>query len=227
MQRCKREGPVNITSSLTGIVLVWILTHCLPGKQHTRECTPHAVDDPVCLRCPFCAYDEDVWVAARKQKIPASELQLMAQLKRAGLDMLARWQVKLGFWAAPVDFLLRLSRLVVLQADGSCHFGGLYEGSAAEKLADDLRFCVQAVMAGVSVVRVHLLQVNSKSYPTYLQAAVSEAASKLCVVLTPGYSTVGWYNNGKWLTYAEELAIMLPGFRVCTAAQNNIVICKL
>ena len=114
----------------------------MPGKQHLRDGVPHTIKAPVCVRCPWCDYDEDEWVASGKQKIPPSERQLMGPLVRTGWDVHVRWQVMLKFWAAPVDFVLRLCRPLILQADGSCHFDGLYSESASDNLAIDLRFCV-------------------------------------------------------------------------------------
>lgn len=218
------KRPVKIVKSLVGLTLVWALAGCLPGKQHMRECVPHTIICPVCLRCPWCDYDEDEWVALGKQKIPASELKLMAQLSRTGWDKHARWQAKLQFWAAPVDFLLRCERAVVLQADGNCHFAGLYEETATCKLAADLRFCVAAVTAGVSVVRVHATEVDTRRYPAYLPVAVEAAAAHRCIVLSPGYTTTYMYDKGLLVTYAAVLAGMLPGCRVVTDNVNNCVI---
>lgn len=218
------EKPVNIVKSLVGITLIWALSGCVPGRQHLRECVPHTIQGPVCVRCPWCDYDEDEWVASGKQKIPTSERQLMGQLIRTGWDRHARWQVKLRFWAAPIDFALQLWRLVILQADGSCHFDGLYSESASDKLAIDLRFCVEAVAAGHSLVRVHVLEVNNNKYPAYLPAAVKAAAAACCIVLSPGYSIRNVYDKGLLVSYADVLADMLPNCRRETDSHNNTVI---
>lgn len=220
----KSEKPLNIVSSLVGITLVWALTGCLPGKQHLRECVPHTIKNETCVRCPWCDYDEGDWTAAGKQKIPDSERKLMAQLIRTGWDLYSRWQMKLPFWAAPVDFVLKLCRLVILQADGSCHFDGMFEESASKKLETDLRFCVLAIAAGHSVVRVHEADVNSSKYPAYLPAAIKAAAASQCVVLSPGYSTTYIYDKGLLITYADLLATLLPGGCRKSDSQNNTVI---
>lgn len=214
-----------IVPSMTGWQFFWGLAGCVQGRQHYRFCTPHTLDDPVCLRCPFCAYDPVVWTAGKKHVIWQSELQLMRQLSRVQLDQQSCWQVKLLFWPAPFDFMM-LNKRVIIQADGSCHFEGMYEQSTGKRLADDLRFCVQAVEAGLSVVRVHVQQVGSSKFPSYLAAAVQLAAASPCIVLSSGYSTVYIYEGGQLLTYAELLAKRLSGYRVYTATFGNIVISK-
>jgi len=214
-----------IVPSMTGWQFYWGLTGCAEGKQHYRFCTPHTLDHHVCLRCPFCAYDLVVWTAGGKHFIWQSEVQLMWQLCMVDLDQQLCWQVKLQFWAAPFDFMM-LDQRVIIQADGSCHFEGMYEHSSGKRLNDDLRFCVQAVGAGFSVVRVHVQQVKCNKHPSYLAAAVQLAAASQCIVLSSGYSTVYIYEGGQLLTYAQLLVKRLAGFRVYTAAFNNIVICK-
>ena len=217
--------PRPIVPSMAGWQFFWGLTDCSAGKHHYRYCTPHTLDHRVCLRCPFCAYDPVVWTAAGKHVIWQSEIYLMWQLGRVQLDQQFCWQVKLRFWAAPFDFMM-LSKRVIIQADGSCHFQGMYEQTTGKRLEDDVRFCVQAVEAGLSVVRVHAQQVTCSKYPSYLAAAVQLAAASQCVVLSSGYSIVYIYESGKLLTYAELLSKRLAGFRVYTAAFGNIVICK-
>ena len=113
---------------------------------------------------------------------------------------------------------------VILQAVGSCHFDGLYEESASEKLADDLRFCVDAVKAGHSVVRVHTIEVNSRKYPSYLPAAIKAATAGLCIVLSPGYCTTYMYDQGLLVTYGKVLADMLPKCKTVTDSACNTVI---
>ncbi len=218
------DRPVKVVKSLVGLCLVWGLTGCTPGKQHVRECVPHSIRGPACLKCPWCNYNEDEWVAYGKQKIPESELRLMGQLVRTGWDMDARWQAKLQFWAAPVDFVLRTHRSVVLQADGSCHFDGLYQENATTKLASDLRFCVAAMTTGLSVVRVHVTEVNNKSYPTYLHAGIQAAIDDCCIVLSPSYSTIYMYDQGLPVTYAHVLAGMLPESKLSYDKWHNTVI---
>jgi len=217
--------PRPIVQSMTGWRFFWGLQGCVPGKQHYRYCTPHTLDGPICLRCPHCAYDPLVWTAGGKKVIWQSELYLMWQLRRVNLDQQFCWQVKLDFWAAPFDFMM-LNKLVIIQADGSCHFEGMYEQSTGERLYDDLRFCVEAVEAGLSVVRVHAQQVTCSKHPSYLAAAIQLAAADKCIVLSSGYSTVYMYEDGQLLTYAQLLTCRLPGFRVYTAAFGNIVLVK-
>jgi hypothetical protein len=62
------------------------------------------------------------------------ELWLMWQLEQgaAGISS-ACWQVKLKFWAAPFDFMM-LDKRVIIQADGSCHFEGMYEQSSWQEV---------------------------------------------------------------------------------------------
>lgn len=122
--------------------------------------------------------------------------------------------------------LMMVNKKVIIQADGSSHFKAIHDGKLGKQQHDDVRFCVTAVSKGVSVVRVHAEQLATGKRPQYLAAAIQFAAASTCVVLSCGYNTVTWYDHNKVCTFAQHLADMLPGFRVCTATYRNIVICK-
>lgn len=150
----------------------------------------------------------------------------MWQLAVLGMDQLFCPQTKLDFWAAPFDFMM-LNKRVALQADGSRHFKDLYDTDVQQALKDDMRFCEAAVKADVSVVRVHQQQLTCMRYPAYLHAAIAEAENHTCIVLSPGYSTVQFYEKGRFLSYAHVLADRLPGFRVLVDTCYNIVISRM
>lgn len=217
------ETSRDIVPSMTGEQFFWGLSHCVSGKQHFVYRTPHALKRVVDLRCPFCAYDPVIWTSGERSTIPESEQHLMWQLAMLGLDQLFCPQAKLDFWAAPFDFMM-LNKRVALQADGSRHFKDFCDTNLEKALKDDMRFCEAAVKAHVSVVRVHQQQLTGMHHPTYLQAAIAEAEKHTCIVLSPGYSTVQFYDKGRFLSYAQVLADRLTGFRVLVSTYCNIVI---
>lgn len=217
--------PRPIVPSLTHVQLYWGASHCLPGKQHYRYCTPHTLRAAIKLRCSFCAYNACKWVAEGGSVIPLSEQWVMWQLGQLGLDEQFCWQAEPGWWRAPVDFMM-VDRRLIIQADGSSHFKAMHGDKPGKQQQDDLRFCETAVGKGVSVVRIHAEQCSGGGRPQYLAAAIQLAAASTCVVLSPGYNTVAWYEKGSLHTIAQMLADRLSGFRVCTAAFGNIVISK-
>jgi hypothetical protein len=216
----------DVVPSMTGEQFFWGLSHCVTGKQHYVYRTPHALKRGVDLRCPFCAYDPVLWTTAKRSIIAESEQHLMWQLAKLGIDQLFCPQTKLDFWAAPFDFMM-LNKRVALQADGSRHFKDFYTTDVEQALKDDMRFCVAAVKAHVSVVRVHQQQLTGMRYPAYLQTAIAEAEKHTCIVLSPGYNTVHFYDKGWFVSYAQLLADQLPGFRVLVGMCSNVVITRM
>lgn len=214
-----------IVPSLTHVKLFWGTSHCLPGKQHYRHCTPHTLRHAIKLRCSFCAYNSVEWVAEGARVIAESEQWVMWQLGQLGLDQHFCWQAQPRWWQGSVDFMM-LSQKVIIQADGSSHTKDMRGEEPGKQLDDDMRFCVAAVSKGVSVVRVHEQQLSGTQRPVYLAAAVQHAAADTCIVLSSGYNTVTFYHNHKPCTYAQLLAEQLSGFRVLHDACSNIVICK-
>jgi len=169
---------ISITHSTVGVKLVWALRGCRPGVQHYRRATPHAVHKPKSLQCFFCNIDEAACAAHYEQKLPASERQLIDAMICACMSEHFCWQARLPWWPGPIDFLL-LCHLVAIQADGSSHFKGIHERSRDQQLGIDIEFCVAAMRAGVSVIRVHDTQLKAGLQPGWLSHAV--AFAKMCV----------------------------------------------
>lgn len=213
-----------ISNSMTGHQFYFALEGCSPGRQHYRYCTPHALRAQADLLCPFCKGGTRAWLEHRRSSILDSEASIMCMLAMLHLDTSYSWQVRVAFWAAPVDFKC-IHHSVIIQADGSCHFKRMYDSTTGKQLDDDLRFCAAAYSAGYSVVRVHDLQVANTSNPAFLAAAVSTAASTRCIVLSPGYASVCMYDSGRFVTYAGMLCDSLPGCCMSRDRYNNIVIC--
>lgn len=201
---------VKISKSGIGVQLYWALQGCQPGLQHYRYCTSHALSKALSLNCFFCNCDE-VECAAEKRLMPAeSEQWLMRKLMAAGMSTDWCWQVQLRWWPAPCDFM-HITQQVVMQADGSGHFKDMYGASCRAKLETDLSFCVAAVKAAKSVIRVHELQQRMWLCEDFLRTATAHALSRVCVVLSVGYRGVYMLEAGQLVTYADRLAQMLGG----------------
>lgn len=223
---CTSHGnTMPITNSTTGYQLYFALVGCQPGKQHYRYNTPHALRNSSQLLCPFCKGNSDEWREHKRRCIPKSELVIMHMLMVLQLDASVCWQVMVDFWAAPVDFKF-INQALIIQADGSCHFSAMYDSTTGQQLADDLRFCASGYKAGASIVRVHALELSNKRSTSILQAALSIAVNKCCIVLSPGYTTVCMYEAGGFVTYAQLLADMLPDTIIAEDALHNIIICS-
>lgn len=216
---------LQISNSTIGVKLYWGLQHCKAGLQHFRFCTPHALSKPLSLNCFFCNYDEAECVAAGRQKPAVSELWLMHELMGAGLSTDWCWQVALPWWPAAADFL-HLSQKAVMQVDGAGHFKDLFDTTCRTTLETDMRFCVAAVAAGTSVIRIHELQQRMWLRPTFLPNATTYATSCLCIVLTPSYNSVCLYDGGRMITYVAKLASMLTDCGVVHFDWGTLLICK-
>ena len=216
---------LSITNTSVGVQLFWGLEGCVQGMQHYRYCTPHALKKPLSLNYFFCNYDEKLCAAEGRLQPPESELKLMQKLGHAGLAQRFCWQVTMPWWPAPVDFML-LSKKAVLQADGSSHSKSVYEESSGAKLASDLRFDVAGVQGGVSVIRVHDIQLRTWLHSDFLAKAVAIAETHCCIVLSVGYTTVCMHAEGHVLTYAQMLVRQLPGSYINHYAWGIVVICS-
>lgn len=209
-----QEGSkLNISKSCIGVQLFWALRGCRPGLQHYRFCTPHALSKPLSLDCFFCNCDEAACAAAKRQMPAESEQWLMQKLQAAGVCTEWCWQVQLSWWGAAFDFM-HISQRAVMQSDGSSHFTDMYGVACRARLETDMRFCVAAVIALISVIRVHDLQHRMWICEEFLRTATSVATNCRCVVLSVGYRGVCLLEAGQLLTYAARLAQLLGGWVV-------------
>jgi very-short-patch-repair endonuclease len=214
---------LNVANSTPGVQLFWGLEGCKNGLQHYRYCTPHALNKPLALCCPICSFDPDVWVAEGRQQPWESEQLLMRKLVRAGVSEVWCFQVSVPFWAAPVDFM-HTSKKAIMQADGSAHFKDTFSASCQATLDNDMRCVVRAVSAGVSVIRVHDLQLQRGLQCGFLSHASFYATNTLCVLLSVGYTSVFIYEAGRMQTYVQALVGRLPGAKVLMAPWGIVVL---
>ena len=216
---------LSIANSTTGVRLIWGLEGCRCGRQHYRICTSHGLSKPLSLRCLYDSHDEEEWEAAKRQKPWNTELMLMRELQAAHLS--ERWcpQSVPHFWPAAVDSL-HISGKAIMQADGSAHFKDTFDASCRAVLDADMRCCVQAVEAGVSVIRVHELSLQRRLRSGFLAAASHVATSSLCVVLSPAYNTLYIYEAGRMQTYVQVLAGMLPKAKTAHLDWGIVIICQ-
>lgn len=217
------KDTINISNSMVGYKLYFALTGCRPARQHYRWCTPHARKSAGQLLCPFCMSGTDEWMDTHKESIPTSELSIMCMLAALQLDTRVCWQVMLPFWGAPVAFAFHGGKLVI-QADGSCHFKSMYDNTSGKQLLEDVRFCVQAVTSGTSVIRVHEAQVSRPKRHKFMSAAIAAATNGVCIVLSPGYQSITMYEPGRQVTYAQLLSHSLPGCVTMVDAEHNTII---
>jgi hypothetical protein len=217
---------LNIANSTTGVKLFWACEGCRDRNQHMRYCTSHALGKPLALRCLICSYDPAEWEAEGRQPPYESEVQLMQQLVGAGVS--ADWccQVALPFWPSALDFM-HISKKAVMQADGSAHFEGIHDADYRDVLEGDMRCTVAAVERGISMIRVHDLQLQRGAHPYFLSGASLYATSTLCVVLSVAYRTVMFYEDGKWLTYVGVLVSKLRYRRVVEHPWGIVIECGM
>lgn len=189
----------NITHSTPFVKLVWGLRGCRAGVQHCRTATAHGMNKPHALHCFFCNGDAAACAELDALKLPASERQLIGLLIDCRMSEHFCWQACVKWWTAPVDFLL-LHHKVIIQADGCSHFTTMHKRTSDEALHTDLSFCVHAVQAQHSVIRVHDTQLQTGIDPGCLQEAVAHAKTCVCVVLSHSYATVSLCVEGQqWL----------------------------
>lgn len=217
--------PVNITNSTPFIQLFWGCERCRGKLRHMRYCTSHALRKALALRCLYCSYDPAEWEAEDRQLLPESEIKVMQQLVGAGLSEEWCCQVVMPFWGSAVDFM-HISRKAVMQADGSTHFKGIFDAECRAILDDDMRCTVAAVEKGVSMIRVHDLQLQHGMHRSFLPWASLQATSTLCVVLSVGFNSVLFYETGHWVTYVEVLVSKLRSAHVVKHPLGIVIVCK-
>jgi hypothetical protein len=113
-----------------------------------------------------------------------------------------------------------------MQADGSSHFKDIFDASCRAVLETDMRCCVHAVEAGVSVIRLHEWNLQHRLRSGFLAAASHVATSSLCVVLSPAYCTTDIYEAGRRLTYVEVLAGLLPKAQTAHLDWGVVIFCQ-
>ena len=200
----------TITHSTVGMPLVWAMDGCCAGVQHFRMGTPHGLCKPGALSCIFCSGDGAACTTGQGLKLPVSEQQLKAVAIAACVSEEMCWQARVPFWRGAVDFLF-LQHPVVIQADGSSHFTGIHGLTSDQKLALDIEFCVRAVQARVSVIRVHDAELKTNMQPDCLLEAVRAAKSGVCVVLSTSFTIASLCDNGQQVPFVEHLAGKLGG----------------
>ena len=217
---------LKISNNTVGVQLFWGLQGCGAGLQHYRFCTPHALSKPLSLNCFFCNFDASKCVAESRQLPAESELWLMRELMKARISTQWCWQVvPTSYWAAAADFM-HLGQKAVMQADGSGHFKDMFDTSCITKLETDMSFCVKAVTAGMSVIRVHELQQRMWLHPSFLGNAAAYATLCVCVVLSPAYNSVQFYEGGRMLTYVDKLALLLKGCSIQKHDWGTVLLCQ-
>lgn len=216
---------LNIANCTPDVKLFWGCEGCCDKIQHMRYCTSHALRKSLALRCLYCSYDPAEWDAEGRQPPYESEIKLMQQLVVAGLSEKWCCQVVLPFWGSAVDFM-HISRKAVMQADGSTHFKGIFDADCRDIIDDDMRCTVAAVEAGVSMIRVHDLQLQHGMHRSFLPWASLQATTTLCVVLSVGYNSVLFYETGHWVTYVEVLVSKLRCTHVVTHPLGIVIVCK-
>lgn len=216
----------SITNTTPYVRMFWGCEGCKPGVQHFRFATPHGLNKALALRCLICSFDPAEWEAAERQAPAESELWLMHKMVQAGLDQQWSSQAVMGFWPqAPVDFM-HLSQKAAMQADGSRHFKGIYDKDSREALETDMRCCVEAVKAHVSMIRVHDLQMTMWLDAAFLPNATHMALTNLCVVLSLGYSNTLIYVEGRMRKYVDLLLEKLGKKEVTKLPWGLVIFCN-
>jgi hypothetical protein len=220
------DGSVRgITNSTVYVRMFWGCEGCKQGVQHYRFATPHGLSKALALRCLFCSYDADEWKAAHRQQLDQSELWLMGKLVKAGLDLQWSCQAAPTWWKAAVDFK-HMTQKAAMQVDGSSHFRGIHDTQSRDALETDMRCCVAAIKANVSMIRVHDLQNTMWLDDAFLPKATHIALNNLCVVLSLGFSNTTIYVDGCMRTYAGMLAEKLGGKEVTKLPWGLVIYCN-
>lgn len=203
-----------ISNSLQGHKLFWGLTGCLPGQQHFRFCTAHALKGPQSLQCMQCWCWQHFGGHIDLRNMPKGERLLMLALLAMGMSSGVCRQVAVWWWHGRIDFYDTASNTYI-QSDGTCHDRGIHSYSREEVLDLDLEFCVAAynkiLPQGQSVVRVRACE---KSLHMCLATAMDVAAVGGCIVLSPSFAAVACHQPGSaHAPLPTVLRAMLPGCR--------------
>lgn len=165
--------------------LFFKLRGCASGLQHYRRCTPHSLQRPSDLWCPFCMYSVHTWQEAGKALITSNELRFMQLLRLQGGSDSWCHQARHDIWHGCFDFY-NWRENVFVQVDGACHWRGMRNISATQVQHTDFLCNLTAFNARVGLLRVHE---DDLQQPPVVFAAIAAAAVEQCVVFTSSFMT--------------------------------------
>jgi len=202
-----REGQLYynnkpVTDHMEGVQLLFKATGCLPGTQHHKLLTCHAVSSGSSLECSICLEQE---------KFTSEQLMTKA-MQAAGLDRFMVLQHQPNWWHGRVDYYFHTAQ-VVIQVDGPAHFvANPRTRVLAELLRDDLRCNEAAWRNGVKLMRIHHEDQMNDVWRVHLVEMV--LAEGPLLVLSPSYSYVNWKQQqgaATVLKYVQYMHAVLPG----------------
>lgn len=180
-----REGQLfynskPLTAHKEGLQLLFKTTGCLPGVQHHRKLTCHAVSNGSNLECSICLNQERF----------ISEQHMTRAMQAAGLDQYMVLQYQPQWWHGRVDYYFHTAG-VVLQVDGPAHFVANPKTWKLDQLLHtDLRCNLQAWGSAVKMMRIHHLDKYDSTWRLHLAGMVLKKGPLL--VLSPSYLGVNW-----------------------------------
>jgi hypothetical protein len=180
---------------------------CLPGHQHYRLLTPHAISNSANLQCAIC----------QRREVYSTEQYMTSALQRYGLDQQAVLQWRPSWWRGRVDYYFPNCQ-VVMQVDGAAHFvANPRTRQLAELMQLDMAFNLAAWQAGAKLMRVH--HEDQVDTPWLLQLLGMAQRGGPLLVLSPSFTRVRWQCDqaaGLWLDYVGHMIVLL-GARACAA----------
>lgn len=171
---------------------------CLPGQQHYRLVTPHAISSGANLQCSFCLGLE---------KYLTERLMSLA-LHKCGFEAptVLQWNPK--WWHGRVDYYMP-GWEVVMQVDGCAHFvRNPRDRDLAQLVEPDLRCNMAAWAARAKMIRVHHKDQHTTSWLPQLLAMADLQGPLL--VLSPSYGDVSWWQQ-QMLDYVSHMQLLLAG----------------
>lgn len=186
---------------------------CLPGVQHYRLLTPHAVSSGAKLDCEICL---------ESQKF-SSEQAMTSALQSAGWDQYAVLQWQPSWWHGRVDYYFPGGG-VVMQVDGAAHFvANRKTRQPRELLASDLRFNLATWQHQGKLVRVHHADLDRPSWQVHV-LAMSVMEGPL-LVLSPSFTYVSWRQQPTDTVpvhYVEHMRLQLAAVKCFTTVDGYV-----
>lgn len=181
-----------------GLQLFFKTEGCLPGLQHYKVLTPHAISSGAKLGCTICLQQETF----------VSEQYMTRALQQAGLDQHVVLQWQPTWWHGRVDYYFPAAG-IVMQVDGTAHFvANPRTRQLSQLLEADLRCNVAAWQAGFKLIRVHH---EDQLWPNWraLLAAMATTPGPL-LLLSPSFGTLGWKHHHTTANYVDHMHTLLP-----------------
>lgn len=99
-----RNRRQHISKTMQRVKLYWGLSGCMPGKQHVRLCTPHALQKEEDLQCRHCRWLHQYQQGQDSAVMPGCERLIAEAFYHLNMTSSLCHQVAVKWWSGLISF---------------------------------------------------------------------------------------------------------------------------